>query len=244
MTATDTAGSAPTAAKHLRGGATGTGKNVTVRPGGPARTARQPPPSAAWWHRPNGIGVYLVSPIVAAIAVVSWHTPGRFIAGGDIGPFVRAGLGEDVGRLWGYGLSGAGSATAEIARLPEFVVYRTAEWAGLAPELGQLVFFWLWLAAASAACIFLVRQLVTSKVAQGTVGLLAIANPLMAVNLPNPLVPAALCTLGLVAGVLIRTARGQGQWRVTVLATLPASYLAINPPTLAVVVSVVPFTAA
>lgn len=235
MTVTDTAGSAPMPAQHLRGGATGTAKDVTRRSGGPARTARQPSPSAAWWRRRDGVGVYVVSPIVAAIAVASWHTPGRFIAGGDIGPFVRAGLGGDVGSLWGYGLSGAGSPTAEIARLPELVVYRTAEWAGLAPEVGQLAFFWLWLAAASAACIFLVRQLVTSRVAQGTIGLLAIANPLMAVNLPNPLMPAALCTLALVAGVLIRTARGQGQWRVTVLATLPASYLAINPPTLAVV---------
>lgn len=196
------------------------------------RRAERP---VAWPTRMWAASVYLVAPVIAGIAVASWFTPGQFVAAGDIGPLLREGLAGDVEGLWGYGLTGAGSATAEIARLPELVLYRVAQAVGVGPELGQLAFFWLWLTAASAACIFAARQLVTSRAAHIAVGVLALINPLMAINLPNPLVPAAVCTLALMAGALMRAARGDGSLCLTVLATLPLSYLAINPPTLAVV---------
>lgn len=179
--------------------------------------------------------VHLTGPLVAALAVRSWHTPGHFVAGGDIAPFHRRGQAADLGEFWGYGLTGAGSPTAEIARLPEVVLARGGELLGVAPELAQLAYFWLWLALASIAVVSLIRALVPSPVAAVVTGVLTVANPLMAVNLPNPLVACAVAVLAGVAGVAVRLTRGEASVRRAVLVTLPASYLAINPPTLAVV---------
>jgi arabinofuranan 3-O-arabinosyltransferase len=161
------------------------------------------------------------------------------VAAGDIGPFFHNRLAADIGALWGYGLTGTGSATVEIARLPEAVIATAAGWAGFAPELAQLGWFWLWLTGASAACIVLARQLGAGSPAAAVLGVLAVVNPLFALNLPNVLVAAAVCSLALVAAALVRAGRGRGRLRYTLLATLPLSYLAVNPPTLFVVAAVV-----
>lgn len=180
-------------------------------------------------------GGYVVGLLTALLAVRSWFSPGRFVAAGDIGPFERAGLRQDLGTAWGYGITGAGSVTAEAARLPEYLVHQVVTGAGGSAVLAQQIFYVAVLWFASAGVVFAARRCEAAPPAQLLVAVLAIANPLLAVNLPNPLVPAALGTLGFLLGCLLDVVRGRGSAAVNVVTTLPMAYLSINPPTLAVV---------
>lgn len=215
---------------------------------GPLRGAHQCPVilphrriAAKIWNRRAALASaasYLAAAVTSWIAVRSWFTPGRFVAAGDIGPFVRDGLRQDIGTAWGYGITGAGSVTAEVARLPEYVVFRAVTGLGASPIAAQQVFYFCVLFLAASGVVFAARRLGVRPAAQVVVAVLTLANPLMAVNLPNPLVPVAVGTLGLLLGCLVAVRRGGGSILTTVLATLPLSYLSINPPTVAVVVAV------
>lgn len=197
-------------------------------------------PARIWKRRTALFPVagYLAAAITSWVAVRSWYTPGRFVAAGDIGPFVRDGLRQDLGTAWGYGITGAGSVTAEVARLPEYVAFRAVTGLGGSPIAAQQVFYFCVLFLAASGVVFAARRLGMGPVAQAVVAVLTVANPLMAVNLPNPLIPVAVGTLGFLLGCLISVRRGGGSILATVLATLPLSYLSINPPTVAVVAAV------
>jgi arabinofuranan 3-O-arabinosyltransferase len=187
---------------------------------------------------------YGIPSIVVSLGCMSWFRAGTFIASGDVSPFLRDGLASEFTSLWNHRESGAGATSAEIVRLPEVVLSVAVRIAGGTPVLAQQLFYVLVVLLAAWGATYLARALGARPVAAAVAGVLAVFNPLVLVNLPNPLTLIAVGTTGLLAGSVMRAARGHRvSGRRTALLSLPASYLGVNPPTLLTVAAIVALSA-
>ncbi|MGH3112836.1 MAG: hypothetical protein ACRDOP_05140, partial [Gaiellaceae bacterium] len=176
-------------------------------------------------------------PVTAAVgAVLAWFRPGGFVASGDVTPFVRENLASELLSSWNHQATGAGSSSYEIARAVEVGAVRLAELLGASEVGGQLLLFAACFAFAAFGAAYLAAAVVRYPAAVAAAGLLGAFNSFSLVNHPNPLPLVAVGLVGLLVGQLWRRAQGR---RISVLglaaATLPASYVALNPPLLALV---------
>lgn len=205
----------------------------------PAVPAPASPPSRR--RRVAGRLVAYGIPVLATLgAVGAWYRPGAFVAGGDVSPFLRGNLAQELLSLWGHQLSGAGSTSYEIARAPEAVLFRLAGLLGLSPAIGQLVLFGVCFAAAALGAAYLAGALVRRPAAIAAAGLVGAFNPFTLTTLPNPLPLLAGGLAGVLAGMVWRRAQGRPVSPLALAAvTLAASYLALNPPLLALVAVIV-----
>jgi arabinofuranan 3-O-arabinosyltransferase len=178
---------------------------------------------------------YATPAAAAFMAVQSWFVPGRFIASGDIPPFVRTAVIEELGSLWGHQITGAGGPSFEIARLPEVVVLKVVEGLGGSGAAAQHLFYaglMVWLAM---SVVYLCFGLGLGHVAASVAGALAVFNPFIMQMAPNPLPTWTIAFMASAGGVLIRVGRGQRKSPVSLaLMSMLAAFIVINPPLLVV----------
>lgn len=176
-------------------------------------------------------------PVAAAVgATLTWFSPGGFVAGGDITPFVRDSLAHELFSPWSHQLTGAGSTSYEIARAPEVGAIWLAELLGASEVAGQLLLFAACFGFAAFGTAYLAAALVRSPAAIAVAGLLGAFNSFTLVNHPNPLPLVAGGAIGVLVGMLWRRAQGRHVSPIAfAAATLPASYVAVNPPLVALV---------
>ena len=169
--------------------------------------------SAGTW--PPRVGVAIVG-LVAAIAVQSWFTPGRLLAGGDTSPVVGTAW---LGRLfapWSWSGSNLGGPAANETSLPWAAVYWLVHALHGSTALAERIWYTALFAGAAAACYLLLRALRVGP-AGATVGALAyVFNAHVADIGTNPVFLAAMVLLGLPA-VVLTTASGRWPLRKGIL---------------------------
>jgi arabinofuranan 3-O-arabinosyltransferase len=202
--------------------------------GGAARVA----PKAARLIR---VLVYLIPAIAVGAAVQSWFVSGKFIAEGDVGPFLRQDVAAEFTSAWGHDSTGAGAPSFQIVRIPELAALSLTEALGASAHAAQRVYYTVVAGAAAIGTVFFSRALTHSPVANIGSGLLAIFNPFVLQQVPNLLPIWAVALMAVLGGMLLRSAQGH---RVTplrlALATTGASFLSLNPPLLVAAVLLVP----
>ena len=198
-----------------------------------AADAARPSAARRWIAYGLPIGVVLV-------LVTIWFQGGGYLASGDVGPLVRGSLMHELGLLWNHQDSGAGSPSYETAdRLLEVLCVVAARTLGLPAFAGQWLLYAGILAALAASVSGLCAVWLRNPWAIAFGGVASVVNIFTLINLLNPLPALALADIALLGGLVLRTARGTiSRARAAVLltlATLPLSYLGLNPPLLAVV---------
>ena len=185
---------------------------------------------------PSSMVMAYVGPALLAItATITWFQPGRFIASGDIAPYIRDGLAPELGSVWNHQLTGAGSTSYEVVRGLDLVLIRLVGLFGGGEIAAQQVLLAGCVAMAAVGSAFFARSFVHHPIAVASAGLLGVFNPFLLVLLPNPLFPLAIGVGGILGGLVIRAGR-DGSVPATgfALATAPIAYLAVNPPLLVI----------
>lgn len=172
---------------------------------------------------------------LALVGIQRWFEPGRFIAAGDIPPFVRTGFRGDLFELWNHRVSGAGSATTIVGHAFEVGLLSLMGMLGASALAAQRIQFALVATFAIAGTLYFARALTDRPLALATAGTVTFFNPLSLSLLPNPLPLVAVGTAGVLGGLVLRAGQGRKPSSVgAAFALLPASYLSLNPPLLAV----------
>lgn len=184
------------------------------------------------------IASYLI-PVAAAVVVSqTWFRSGKFIAGGDLAPFMAQGLELEYGSHWNHLVSGAGSPNFQISLAAQVLAVKLVGWLGGSEYTAQRVFFAVLLASVAFGTAYFVRAFASKPAPVVAAGLVGVVNPFVMTQAMNPLALLALALMGLLGGMLLRVGRGK---RVSALGfgfvTLGCSYLALNPPLLLVVVA-------
>jgi arabinofuranan 3-O-arabinosyltransferase len=84
---------------------------------------------------------YLIVLMLNALIVSRWFRTGTFIAGGDIGPFIRRGWVPELTWSWNHQTTGAGSAGYTVARSFEVILIWLCRTAGLTEYTAQWMFY-------------------------------------------------------------------------------------------------------
>ena len=175
-------------------------------------------------------------PLVAATVTLTWVDSDQFTASGDIAPYIRDGLGAELGSVWNHQLTGAGSTSYEVVRGIDLVLVRVVGLFGGSEMIAQQILLAICVATAAFGAAFFARTFLRRPAAVAAAGLLAVFNPFLLVLLPNPLFPLAIGLCGILAGILLRAnSRSRVSPVALGLATIPVAYLAVNPPLLVVV---------
>lgn len=174
-----------------------------------------------------------------ALAVQAWFRFGQFIASGDISPFERRGLSRELFWAWNHQGTPDGGAAASSARWPEVLIARLGDGLGISGPSSQRVFLTLLAALLGVSIAWMLGPLVKRRLVVAGAALIALANPLTLVTLPNHLPLVAMAAVALLCGAALRTARASPP-RAIVFAWLSVlvGYLTLNPPFLAVVLGV------
>lgn len=193
---------------------------------------------------------YWVPTLVTAAIVASWFRAGHFFAIGDIAPFERGASVKEFWSIWNHQVTAAGSPAYGIAQLPEYAVALGSEWFGLGPEFAQRTFYALVAGAVVASCVYFSFAFTDRAAVAAACGLLGFFNVFVLQHLPNTLTPWAIMVMALLGGLILRAGQGRGRERrlasapsgqprayVFGLATIPASFLALNPPLLVIVIA-------
>ncbi len=173
-------------------------------------------------------------PLVAALATWRWFPFDRFLAAGDVTPFVRTGMTSELTSFWNHQTNGAGATSPVINHTLEVILIRAVGVVGGSETLAQHLLYALLMGYVAFGAAYLARSFVEQPLVVGAAGLLGAFNPFVLVRLPNPLPLLWLGLVATLAGTIVRTARGMPRSRLGfAAATLPASYLALNLPLLA-----------
>jgi arabinofuranan 3-O-arabinosyltransferase len=171
-----------------------------------------------------------------------WFSPGRFVANGDTSMMVRDSLASEVTQFWSHQSTGAGSTSVPIQQLVEVLLLHGVRLVGLDDPTGQWLLYALLHGLCAFGAAYLAAGWVRHPLAAAAGGLLAVFNAYVLCWLVNPLPSLAIGLTGLLTGMAVRAAAGR---RVSPIgfaaASLPASYLALNPPWLAMAVLTVLF---
>ncbi|MFB9449440.1 hypothetical protein Dvina_37790 [Dactylosporangium vinaceum] len=188
---------------------------------------------------------YEIPVVITVLATLTWFSRGRFVANGDIAPFVRDSLTAEVGGSWSHQATGAGSTSTASLQLVEVLLLRGSARLGLGAPAAQWVLYALCFGLCTFGAAYLAGGWVRRPAAVGAAGLLAAFNVYLLVWLPNPLPPLTIGLTGLLAGMAVRAAAGRPVRPVAfAAATLPASYVALNPPWLLMAILTVLFVPA
>jgi arabinofuranan 3-O-arabinosyltransferase len=203
-----------------------------------------PPPRRgrrwAAWRFP--VIAYAGPVAITVLATRTWFSPGRFAATGDIPPFVRDSLAHEVVGSWSHQATGAGATSTAVLQLVEIVLIRAVGLVGLGAPVAQWLLYVLCFGLCTFGAAYLAAAWVRRPVAVAAAALLASFNVYLLVWLPNPLPPLAIGLAGLLAGMAARAAAGRRINPVAFgAATMPAAYVALNPPWLLVTILTVLF---
>lgn len=189
-------------------------------------------PTSIQWGSPSAGIVYAAA--VGAAIPQSWFTPGKFVASGDSGPFLR-GL-RGVTRSWTNALSGSGSTGYHSAWLPEGLVHDIVTSLGLSDALAQRVWFTVVFMGCAAAVAWLAAGFTRHAAATCAAGVVAVVAPFHMTTLPNLLPAIAITAVALTSGWAIRAAGGRAvPAPAAVVLALVVAPLTKNPPLLVLV---------
>lgn len=181
---------------------------------------------------------WLAAGVAVTIAVAvsqTWFRPGRFLAGGDIAPFVRTSFEDELGSVWNHGVSGAGSPSPLVVQGVEVLLIKAVRLLGGSEAAAQRVLYALLLALVAAGAVAFARRFTSSAPAQALAGLFACMNAFVLNVVPNPLVLGTMALLGFTGSLVVGAAQGR---RVPAarfaVATVGFSYVLTNPPLFAV----------
>ena len=172
--------------------------------------------------------------MIAALATIRWFPVDRYLAAGDITPFVRAGSIAELWGFWNHRVSGTGSTSVPISRLIEVAFIQPVQLLGGSGPLAQHLFYAALMAFAAFGAAYLARGFVSAPLAVAAAGMLGAFNPFVLVLLPNPLFILWIGLVATLSGMVVRGARGAPVSPLLFAgATLPVLYLSLNPPLLA-----------
>ena len=169
--------------------------------------------------------------VVTLVAGLSqlWFASGRFIAAGDVTPFHRDSLVTEFGWLWSHQQTGAGSTTYDTVRALEVVVQSLTEGLGGDALIGQRVLYAVISVIGAVGGVMFSRRFGAGPWMSRLLGLLAVINPFVMVQLPNPLPLMTIGTMGILGALLLDAGRGSPRRVEFTIATLLVSYVALNP---------------
>lgn len=198
---------------------------------------------------PAGTGTVAVAAgVVFAVVAATWFSRGTFYATGDLGPFLRNGAAAEWPALWTHENSGAGGPAYTVVRAGELGFIALARLLGGGEPLAERLLFASMFAFAATGGAALARRFVAHRGLIVLAGILAAANLATLTGLPNYLPVLTIGLVGLSTALGIDAARGRpGRGATLALATVPLSYIALNPPLVAVVLgwlALLPLTAA
>ena len=176
----------------------------------------------------------IVPTLISAVVTILWFPWDRFLAAGDIAPFLPAGDAPEVFELWNHRATGSGSTSASAARFANVLLMRVTDVLGGSEVVAQHIFYALVMGFAAFGSAYLARAFVRDPVAIAVAGLLGSFNIFVLIHLPNPLTMIWIGMVGTLGGMLVLVARGVPISPVFfAVVTLPASWLSVNPPSLA-----------
>lgn len=182
------------------------------------------------------LAAYLLPALVAAVVAWTWFRSGTSVGSGDVSPWLRRGIRAELGSLWNHQQSGAGGTSTTAATSIEGVLVALVETLGGSFVLAQRFWFSALMALAAVGAVHAARQLVQRPWAAALAGLVAVFNPYMLLNIPNPIFPLAVGVVGLVVGeIAFQLRTGRRSAGRLVLLSLPVAYLSTNPPLLVLV---------
>lgn len=202
------------------------------------RRRRRPTLASRMRNHALGVAIAAATCVAGAVIAFLWFRTGAFYARGDVGPWIRDGLGSELGWHWTHQNSGAGGPTYEVVRAPELLSIRLARLLGGTEAFAQRLFFTASFAYAAAGVAMFVARFTRRPVLVFTAGLLGAFNPLVMVNLPNYLLPLAIGLVGTTGAIAVTAARGRATRRhprLIAVLSLTCASLALNPPLLAIV---------
>jgi arabinofuranan 3-O-arabinosyltransferase len=189
-------------------------------------------PRRRWWTaRRFGLIAYALPVTIAVLATMTWFSWGKFAAFLDVPPFVHDNMAGEVTSLWNHQTTGAGSTSTPMLSLAEVLLDRGVTFLGLPAAVGQWLLYALCFGLCAFGASYLAAAWVRRPWAVAAAGLLATFNTYLLVWVPIPLPALAIGLGGLLAGMVVRAAMGRRIRPIALAAaTLPASYLALNPP--------------
>ncbi|MET8149501.1 hypothetical protein ACIBSW_38510 [Actinoplanes sp. NPDC049668] len=188
-------------------------------------------PRSAWpASRP-----YLIVLALNALIVSQWFRTGTFIAGGDMGAFIRRGWAPEATWAWNHQTTGTGSAGYTMARGFEFVLIYLCRAVGLTEYSAQWLFYICIYGLVGFGVAYLAGAFVRNQAAIVTAGAFGLLNGFFLTRLPNPLNIISVGSVALITGIAMRVAQGRRvPTPIAGFALMPTSFLAFNPPMLVV----------
>ncbi|WP_027345790.1 hypothetical protein [Hamadaea tsunoensis] len=179
---------------------------------------------------------YLLPAGLTVAACTQWFGGGRYIASGDVAPYVRDGLGSELASLWNHQSVPTGSPSYAVTAAPDVLLLRLAGLVGLPGPAAQFLAYAIVFAFAALGASHLAATWVRRPWPVAYAGTFGAVNAYVLVNHPNLLPVLAIGLAGLLAGQLLRAARGD-EVRAAPLAllTVATAYLAQNPPLVLIV---------
>jgi arabinofuranan 3-O-arabinosyltransferase len=176
--------------------------------------------------------------LVAVVVSQTWFRPGRFIAGGDIPPFVRVPLANELGWAWNHATTGAGSTSFDVVRAPEVLLIRVVTALGGSEVVAQRLLYALLLGLVAFGAALFTRRFTSTSPAVALAAVFSVLNAFVLTQVPNPLALAALGLMGISGSLVVKAAQG-GRVSAAGFAavTVGFSYVLSNPPLFAVAVA-------
>jgi hypothetical protein len=190
-----------------------------------------------------GVPVIVVA-LVTTIASQTWFRPGMAIAAGDVPPPNGIAWLSRLFVPWAWSGSDLGSPSALEQQLPWAIVLWAVHLLGGSGELAQRIWFALFFACASIACLVLTRTL-GARPSAAAIGSLAYSfSPFVVANLiPNYVLLVAFALLPTLPAIVLLGAQGRVSIRtaaVLVAVSAPLlGFIYINPPTLGTVLAAI-----
>ncbi|MEU8656677.1 hypothetical protein [Actinoplanes philippinensis] len=178
---------------------------------------------------------YLVVLALDVLIVSRWFRTGTFIAGGDMGAFIRRGWEPEMTWSWNHQITGAGSAAYTMARAFEFVLIRLCQMVGLTEYSAQWLYYTCIYGLVGFGVAYLAGAFVRSQTGIVVAGAFGMLNGFFLTRLPNPLNVISVGSVALITGVAMRVALGRRvPAPIAGFALMPTSFLSFNPPMLVV----------
>ncbi|MFI5495096.1 hypothetical protein [Actinoplanes sp. NPDC051859] len=178
---------------------------------------------------------YLIVFAISSLIVSRWFRTGTFIAGGDMGPFIRQGWEPEAMWAWNHQTTGAGSAGYTMARGFEFVVIWVCKTVGLTEYSAQWLFYTIIYGLVGFGIAYLAGAFVRSEAGIVIAGVFGVLNGFFMTRLPNPLNIISVGVVALITGIAMRVAMGRRvPTPIAGFALMPTSFLSFNPPMLVV----------
>ncbi|AEV85688.1 hypothetical protein ACWT_4666 [Actinoplanes sp. SE50] len=178
---------------------------------------------------------YLIVLAIDVLIVSRWFRTGTFIAGGDMGAFIRRGWAPEMTWSWNHQLTGAGSAGYTMARAFEFLLIWLCRQVGLTEYSAQWLFYTCIYGLVGFGVAYLAGAFVRSGPGIVVAGSFGMLNGFFLTRLPNPLNVISVGSVAFVTGVAMRVAQGRRvPAPIAGFALMPTSFLSFNPPMLVV----------